>query len=146
MPQRLHGLGLPRHAPIEDGRLVFGAFPPRPRVLLGNLEPLVRMGMERALEDYGCEVVGDPTADIVGQAGHLRPDAVVLDLDHGRTQELVLLVRSASPQSKLILWARDEDVMEVVDPGADTPRLIVDSVSDELHRELSSSTATPMEE
>ncbi len=130
---------------------MLGPFPPRPRVLLGNLEPLVRMGMERALEDYGCELVGDPggSADIVGQAGHLRPDAVVLDLDHGRTQELVLLVRSASPQSKLILWARDEDVMEVVDPGASSPRLIVDSVSDELHRELSSSrgsTATPMEE
>ena len=124
------------------------AFSPRPRVLLGNLEPLVRMGMARALEDYGCELVGDPdgSADIVGQAEHLRPDAVVLDLDHGGTQELVLLVRSASPQSKLILWARDEDVMEVVDPGASSPRLIVDSVSDELHRELSSSTATPMEE
>jgi DNA-binding NarL/FixJ family response regulator len=140
---------LPTPVPIREGRYVLdGAFPPRPRVLLGNLEPLVRMGMERALEDYGCELVGDPhgSGDIVGQAGHLRPDAVVLDLDHGRTQELVLLVRSASPRSKLILWARDEDVMEVVDPGASTPRLIVDSVSDELHRELSSSTATPMEE
>ena len=125
-----------------------GAFSPRPRVLLGNLEPLVRMGMARALEDYGCDLVGDPDGsdDIVGQAEHLRPDAVVLDLDHGSTQELVLLVQSASPRSKLILWARDEDVMEVVDPGSATPRLIVDAVSDELHRELSSSTATPMEE
>ncbi len=122
--------------------------PPRPRVLLGNLEPLVRMGMTRALQDYGCDLVGDPdgSSDIVGQAEHYRPDAVVLDLDHRSTQELVTLVRSASPTSKLILWARDEDVMEVVDPGASAPRLIVDSVSDELHRELSSSTATPMEE
>jgi DNA-binding NarL/FixJ family response regulator len=126
-----------------------GTYSSRPRVLLGNLEPVVRMGMTRALEDYGCELVGDPDgfADIVGQAQHLRPDAVVLDLDHGSTQELVLLVQSASPSSKLILWARDEDVMEVVDPGATSPRLIVDAVSDELHRELSSSsTATPMEE
>jgi DNA-binding NarL/FixJ family response regulator len=130
---------------------VLDDLPSPPRVLLGNLEPLVKMGMARALQDYGCELVGDPdgSADIVGQAEHLRPDAVVLDLDHGSTQELVLLVRSASPMSKVILWARDEDVMEVVDPGATSPRLIVHSVSDELHRELSSSrgsTATPMEE
>ena len=46
------------------------AMPFRPRVLLGNLEPVVRLGMARALEDYGCEVVGgvEPTADIVSQA------------------------------------------------------------------------------
>lgn len=127
---------------------MLGQLPSRPRVLLGNLEPLVRMGMARALQDYGCELVGDPdgSADIVGQAEHLRPDAVVLDLDHGSTQELVLLVRSASPTSKVILWTRDEDVMEVVDPGASVPRYFVDQVSDELHRELCSSTATPMEE
>lgn len=127
---------------------MLGHLPPRPRVLLGNLEPLVRMGMARTLQDYGCELVGDPdgSADIVGQAEHLRPDAVVLDLDHGSTQELVLLVRTASPTSKLILWTRDEDVMEVVDPGATSRRWFVDPVSDELHRELSSSTATPMEE
>ena len=124
------------------------ALPPRPRVLLGNLEPLVRIGMARALHDYGCELVGDPngSADIVGQAEHLRPDAVVLDLDHAQSQQLVRLVQSASPSTKLILWARDEDVMEVVDPGAKVSRLIVDSVSDELHRELSSCMATPMEE
>ncbi len=127
---------------------MLGRLPSRPRVLLGNLEPLVRMKMTRALQDYGCELVGDPdgSADIVGQAEHLRPDAVVLDLDHGSTQELVLLVRTASPMSKVILWTRDEDVMEVVDPGASAPRYFVDPISDELHRELSSSTATPMEE
>ena len=122
--------------------------PFRPRVLLGNLEPVVRLGMARALEDYGCEVVGgdEPLIDIVSQAQLLRPDAVVLDLDHGSSQELVLQVQSASPGSKLILWTRDEDVMEVVDPGATSPRLIVDAVTEELHRELSSSRSTPMEE
>ena len=127
---------------------MLGHLPPPPRVLLGNLEPLVRIGMARALQDYGCELVGDPdgSADVVGQAEHLRPDAVVLDLDHGSTQELVLLVRSASPASTVILWTRDEDVMEVVDPGASSPRLVVHAVSDELHRELIGSTATPMEE
>ncbi len=104
--------------------------------------------MERTLEDYGCELVGGPDghSDIVGQVGTLRPDAVVLDLDHGSTQELVALVQGASPRTKIVLWARDENVMEVVDPGATQPRLIVDDVTDELHKELSSCTATPMEE
>jgi hypothetical protein len=126
------------------------ALPSRPRVLLGNLEPVVRLGMARALEDYGCEVVGGgdwiAPSDIVGQAQMLRPDAVVLDLDHGSSQELVVLVQSASPGSKLILWTRDEDVMEIVDPGASAPRLVVDAVTEELHRELTSSRSTPMEE
>lgn len=105
--------------------------------------------MVRALEENGCEVVGDPgqgSEAIVTEALSRRPDAVVLDLDHGSSQELVRLIQSASPGSKIVLWARDEDVMEVVDPGATSPRLIVDSIPEELHRELSSSLATPMEE
>jgi AmiR/NasT family two-component response regulator len=113
----------------------------RTRVLVGNLEPVVRLGMVRALEESGCEVVGDgllDVRDIVVQAGRLRPDAVVLDLDDRAVQEIGRQVQSASPGSKLILWARHEDVMEVVDPGATSPRLIVDAVPEELHRELSS--------
>lgn len=122
---------------------------PRPiRVLVGNLEPVVRLGMVRALEENGCQVVGHHGAhmshDIVRQAQMLRPDAVVLDLDDGAVQELGRQVQTASPRSKLILWARDEHVMEVVDPGASVPRLIVDAVPEELQRELS--WQTPMEE
>jgi len=119
------------------------------RVLVGNLEPVVRLGMVRSLEENGCEVVGHHAGgevhDIVRQASNLLPDAVVLDLDDGEVQELGRQVQTASPGSKLILWARDEHVMEVVDPGASDPRLIVDAVPEELHRELSS-WQTPMEE
>lgn len=121
----------------------------RTRVLVGNLEPVVRLGMVRALEENGCEIVGDHRAavvrDLIVQVGRLRPDAVVLDLDDDAVQELGRLIQSASPETKLIFWARREDVMEVVDPGADSPRLIVDAVPQELHRELAS-WQTPMEE
>ena len=30
----------------------------RPRILLGNLGPIMRMGMRRVLMEQGCEVVG----------------------------------------------------------------------------------------
>lgn len=118
-------------------------------MLVGDLEPVVRLGMVRSLEENGCEVVGNrgvgEVHDLVTQAQRLLPDAVVLDLDDGEVQELGRRIQTASPRTKLILWARDEHVMEVVDPGASSPRLIVDAVPEELHRELSS-WQTPMEE
>ena len=52
-------------------------------------------------------------------AGRLRPDAVVLDLLQRSSRELGDRVRTASPETKVILWARDEDAMEVLDRGAD---------------------------
>ncbi|HEX5782533.1 MAG TPA: hypothetical protein VFX80_11460, partial [Solirubrobacteraceae bacterium] len=55
----------------------------RPRILLGNLGPIMRMGMRRVLTEHGCEVVGqeDRPSAIVGEVHRLRPDIVVLDLD-----------------------------------------------------------------
>jgi DNA-binding NarL/FixJ family response regulator len=119
---------------------------PRPRVLLGNLEPVVRLGMVRVLEEGGCEVLEDGANDVVDQAGRLRPDAVVLDLDHGFSQELGRLVRSAAPSTKVVFWARDEDVMEVLDPGATSPRLVVDAAREGLCSELSARPEKRVEE
>ena len=54
----------------------------RTRVLLGNLEPMVRLGMIDVLQEDGIEVIGEeerPQA-LVLMAGRLQPDAVVLDL------------------------------------------------------------------
>jgi DNA-binding NarL/FixJ family response regulator len=110
----------------------------RPRVLLGNLEPMVRLGMLEFLAGDGIEVIGDeerPQA-LVLMAGQLRPDAVVLDLLQGSSRELCERVRTASPDTKVILWARDEDVMEVLDPGATTPRRFFASLPEELRNEL----------
>jgi DNA-binding NarL/FixJ family response regulator len=117
--------------PIDDaGRL---------RVLLGNLEPMVRLGMIDVLEEDGIEVIGEEERPegLVLMAGRLRPDAVVLDLLQGSSRELAERVRMASPETKVILWARDEDAMEVLDPGAAAPRRFFSAVPDELRRELS---------
>lgn len=116
--------------PIDD----FG----RPRVLLGNLEPMVRLGMIDVLADDGIEVIGEeerPQA-LVLMAGRLRPDAVVLDLLRPSSRDLAARVRMASPGTKIVLWDRDEDEMEVLDPGASTPRRFFTAVPEELRREL----------
>jgi DNA-binding NarL/FixJ family response regulator len=112
--------------------------PGRPRVLLGNLEPMVRLGMLEFLAEDGIDVIGDeerPQA-LVLVAGQLRPDAVVLDLLQGSSRELFERVRTASPETKVILWSRDEDVMEVLDPGATTPRRFFASLPEALRNEL----------
>ena len=120
----------------------------RPRVLLGNLEPMVRLGMIDVLQEDGIDVIGDekrPQA-LVLMAGRLRPDAVVLDLLQRSSRDLAERVRLASPGTKVVLWDRDEDAMEVLDPGAVAPRRFFTAVADELCRELSEVRPTRVED
>jgi DNA-binding NarL/FixJ family response regulator len=110
----------------------------RPCVLLGNLEPLVRLGMSRVLGDDGVDVVeeeGQP-ADVVAHVVRLHPDAVVLGVDGSGGRELGERVRAAAPDTKVILWTRDETEMEVFDPGSGSPRRIRTSVSGALRSEV----------
>jgi DNA-binding NarL/FixJ family response regulator len=119
-----------------------------PRVLLGNLEPMVRLGMIDVLREDGVEVVGEeerPQALLL-MAGRLRPDAVVLDLLARSSRELCDRVREAAPETKVILWARDEDAMEILDPGATTPRRYFTAVPEELRMELSNVRLNRVEE
>ena len=99
---------------------------PVPSVLLGNLGPIMRLGMNRVLSEEGCQVVGqeDRPSAIIGAAHRLRPDIVVLDLDNGSSHELAQLVRGASPETTVVLWAREEDLMEVLEPVWSTSRLV----------------------
>ena len=120
----------------------------RPRVLLGNLEPMIRLGMIDVLSEDGVEVIGEeerPQA-LVLMAGRLRPDAVVLDLLEGSSRELGARVQTASPDTKVILWTRDEDAMEVLDPGSTTPRRYFAAVPEELRSELSTVRPNRVEE
>jgi len=97
-----------------------------PRVLLSNLTPMTRLGMEEVLATDGIEVVrGDGGAGrVLAAVRRLRPDAVVLGMDRARSRALGERIRAAAPRVKLILWARDEEAMEVFDPGSPTPRRI----------------------
>ena len=112
---------------------------PRPSVLLGNLGPIMRLGMNRVLSEQGCQVVGqeDRPSAIIGAAHRLRPDIVVLDLDNGSSRELAQLVRGASPETTVVLWAREEDLMEVLEPVWNTSRLVAVPIVERLRSELS---------
>ena len=90
----------------------------KPRVLLGNLDPVRRLGMHRILDDGGVDVIAieDAPAMVIASAYRLAPDAVVLGADSAAPGELAALVRAAAPGAKVILWARDEAGMDVIDP------------------------------
>jgi DNA-binding NarL/FixJ family response regulator len=120
----------------------------RTRVLLGNLEPMVRLGMIDVLQEEGIEVIGEEerAQALILMAGRLQPDAVVLDLLDRSSRELGERVRTASPETKVVLWSRDEDVMEVLDPGSTTPRRYFAAVPEELRRELSNVRLNRVEE
>jgi DNA-binding NarL/FixJ family response regulator len=108
----------------------------RPRVLLGDLDPIARLGMSRLLVEAGVEVLADdrePTG-IVDQAERLTPDVVVLMLEPAG--ELGRRVRAAAPAAKVILWSRDETEMQVLDPGSATPQRILRAAPDALLGEL----------
>jgi DNA-binding NarL/FixJ family response regulator len=107
-------------------------------VLLGDLEPMTRVGMRKWLADGGVEVVGevDEPAEI------LAPDAVVLALGDGAGRMLGKQVRGAAPTVTVILWARDETEMEVLEPGTAAPRRVATGVPDALLRELASVSTT----
>ncbi len=115
------------------------------RALIGNLEPVARLGMTRVLEDEGLEVVGDddePPDAFVEQARILQPDAIVLGLERSSLTDLGDRVRIAAPGAKLILWPRDEAEMQVFDPGSTSPRRIPASASEALIRELHTGRST----
>jgi DNA-binding NarL/FixJ family response regulator len=97
-----------------------------PRVLLGNLSPIMVIGMARLLSEEGAEVIGQERhpSRIVSTAGRLRPDVVVLDLNKEGSRELSSRVQRVSPETRVILCDSDEDGMEVLDAGADDLRRV----------------------
>lgn len=101
---------------------------------------MARLGMSRLLAEDGVEVVERPDtpADIVEDVRELHPDAVVLRLENGETMRLRELVSGAVPETKVILWARDETEMQVYDPGSSAPRRLTagpDALLDEIRHD-----------
>jgi DNA-binding NarL/FixJ family response regulator len=110
----------------------------RPRVLLGELEPMVRVGMTRVLVEGGAEVLPDvgPDDGVIDRARSDRPDVVVL-AEWARS--LGDAVRRAAPEAKLIVFSRDESEMTVYDPGSAVPRRVGSAAPEALVDELTGS-------
>jgi AmiR/NasT family two-component response regulator len=115
--------------------------PEPPRVLLGNVDPILRLGLVAVLTEAGMDVVAteQQAQRIVSEAARLLPDAVVLDRDNDSSRTLCERVRAASPGTTLILWTRDETLMEVLDPGPARSRMVVPSRIEDLRHELAAS-------
>jgi len=111
------------------------------RVLLAHLDPMVRVGLVRALADQGVQVLGEERDEdaLMLTVGQVLPDTIVLGSDVEGAAELGERLRAAAPGAKLILLARDESGPEVMDPGARTSRTICAPVSEALLTELSAS-------
>ncbi len=107
-------------------------------MLLGKLEPILLVGLEKVLADDGVDVVGHALtpAAIVGEARRLQPDVVVLNLDGVAGETLGQEIQDVAPRAKVILWARDETVMEVLDPSSRDARLVAIDAGDDLRIEL----------
>lgn len=140
MPQSLSALLSPNTRAWQTIGRVDEVNPPR--VLLGKLEPILLVGLEKVLADDGVDVVGHaltPTA-IVTEARRLQPDVVVLNLDSVAGETLLgQRIQDVAPRAKVILWARDETVMEVLDPSSRAPRLVPIDAGDDLRIELTNS-------
>ena len=116
-----------------------------PTVLLGDLEPIMLVGLRRVLADDGVEVVGEERVPgrIVAEAQRLQPDAVLLDLGDLGARELGKDVQRVAPHAKVILWARDETLMEVLDPASPDARWVATPVEGALRSELTTSAPRP---
>jgi len=109
------------------------------RVLLGDLAPIMAIGLRTVLEEDGIEVIGQETerSRIVRRAERLQPDVVVLDFDHEGASALASEIQRVATRAKVILWTRDETVMGVLESVSDTPRLVDITAHEGLRSELS---------
>lgn len=112
--------------------------PPQPRILIGNVRPILRLGLLAMLTEAGMDVVGQEAKphEIVAAATRLLPDAAVLDRDEEQSRLLCARVRAASPSTTVILWSRDETLIEVHEAGSGPVRVISPAVPEDLRSEL----------
>jgi DNA-binding NarL/FixJ family response regulator len=112
----------------------------KPRVLLGTLDPILRVGIVRALREGGASVIDGAGAGdaLVERAAASAPDAVVLGAAAGGADgaDLRARLRSAAPEATLVIWRNDAEQIEVLRPGASTPRVMSAPVAERLAVEL----------
>lgn len=96
------------------------------------------VGLRRLLSEEGMDVVGEEHVvdRILGEAERLQPDVILLDLDSARGGTLAEAARRVAPRAKLIFWARDETLMEILDPASSDFRVVALAAPAGLHREL----------
>ena len=98
------------------------------------LESLIARGASLIVcVDCGT-AASDALSAVAGQS-----DVIVLDLDSSRAGKFSDVIRRAAPNAKLIFWARDETLMEVLDPSSSDARVVALTAPEELRSELTNS-------
>ena len=112
-----------------------------PRVLLARLSPVAAVGMRRMLSEDGIEIVGEESRPLAieAMAREVAPDAVVLALGGAGARALCDRIRLAAPDATVIMWASEENRMQVLEPGAAAIREVAAGGLTDLRRELISS-------
>ena len=111
---------------------------PITRVLLANLDTVMRFGIVQEFADDGIEVIGQERSEdgVVFTASIATPDVIVIDGDGDDAAKLRDRLRRAAPGAKLILLPRDEVWPTILDPLAGRPRLMAPPVLEALRNEL----------
>lgn len=109
-----------------------------PRVLLARLSPVAAVGMREMLSEDGIDIVGEESRPLAIEAlaRELAPDAVVLALGAAGARTLCERIRLAAPDATVVMWASEENRMQVLAPGTVTVRDVAGGGLQDLRREL----------
>jgi AmiR/NasT family two-component response regulator len=101
--------------------------------------------MRQVLEEDGAGVIGhECETELIERAvERQQPDVVVLDPNHEDVSALGERIQLAAPQITVILWARDETVMDVLEPVSRAPRRVALTASEPLQRAEQQSSPRP---
>lgn len=99
--------------------------PPSPRILIADPAPIVRAGLQAAVEDAGMHVVAvcEDADDAVAQVADHRPDAVLLsaDLPGGAEEAMRRIAEDVAPRPEFVVVAEHADpalMLRMVRAGA----------------------------
>jgi DNA-binding NarL/FixJ family response regulator len=121
------------------------------RVLLADDQPLVRTGFRMILEsESDMEVVGEAGdgADAVRQAGRLRPDVVVMDIQMPELDgiEATRFITGRHPEVRVVMLTMNEDddtILAAIRAGA-SGYLLKGSGAEEVHNAVRAAAAGGM--
>lgn len=108
-------------------------------VLLAGLDPIFRIGIARAIEESGADVLDGPAwpDDLVRSASDAAPDAIVLGDGSRETSVITKRLRDAAPAATVVLWHMGAQMVVVLAPGKKTPPRVVPAPAPaELSKEL----------
>ena len=107
-------------------------------MLLAGLDQIFRVGIERALEEGGADVLDGPASPdgLVRSASESAPDAIVLGDRARETSVVAARLRAAAPRATVVLWSGGAQMVAVLAPDRDTPRMMPAPSPAELSKAL----------